>query len=237
MVYCNHLCTLGGTEQLSEGENRFPGNLQNAPKSAVEDAVALSPPSEVEENRKSETEPEGEDGRGGDKEEPGNVQVDLVADDEDEVLFLYEGNAEQAEKRTVEEEAVLLDVTREAAAAKESKEEEKLKEGGGAKRKRTAETDGQEGTNEDERLLVENEAMKEKGEGGEPEVEVTFDTTAFEETPLTEGMKKIRDLELELNALEKKEELIKMQKATVLQELRKEKKKALLLLKNSLEQE
>jgi len=231
------LCTLDGTEQLSEGENRFPGNLQNAPKSAVEDAVALSPPSEVEENRKSETEPEGEDGRGGDKEEPGNVQVDLVADDEDEVLFLYEGNAEQAEKRTVEEEAVLLDVTREAAAAKESKEEEKLKEGGGAKRKRTAETDGQEGTNEDERLLVENEAMKEKGEGGEPEVEVTFDTTAFEETPLTEGMKKIRDLELELNALEKKEELIKMQKATVLQELRKEKKRALLLLQNSLEQE
>jgi hypothetical protein len=231
------LCTLGGTEQLSEGENRFPGNLQNAPKSAVEDAVALSPPSKVEENRKSETEPEGEDGRGGDKEEPGNVQVDLIADDEDEVLFLYEGNAEQAEKRTVEEEAVLLDVTREAAAAKESKEEEKLKEGGGIKRKRTAETDGQEGTNEDERLLVENEAMKEKREKGEPEVKVTFDTTAFEETPLTEGMKKIRDLQLELSALEKKEALIKMQKETVLQELRKEKKNALLLLQNSLEQE
>ena len=231
------MCTLGGTEQLSEGENRFPGNLQNAPKSAVEDAVALSPPSKVEENRKSETEPEGEDGRGGDKEEPGNVQVDLIADDEDEVLCVYEGNAEGAEKRIVEEEAVLLDVTREADAAKKSKEEEKLKEGGGAKRKRTAEADGKEGTNEDERLLVENVSMKEKGEGGEPEVEVTFDTTAFEETPLTEGMKKIRDLELELNALEKKEELIKMQKATVLQELRKEKKRALLLLKNSLEQE
>ena len=199
--------------------------------------MALSPPSEVEENRKSETEPEGEDGRGGDKEEPGNVQVDLVADDEDEVLFLYEGNAEQAEKRTVEEEAVLLDVTREAAAAKESKEEEKLKEGGGIKRKRTAETDGQEGTNEDERLLVENEAMKEKREKGEPEVKVILDTTAFEETPLTEGMKKIRDLQLELSSLEKKEALIKMQKETVLQELRKEKKRALLLLQNSLEQE
>ena len=199
--------------------------------------MALSPPSEVEENRKSETEPEGEDGRGGDKEEPGNVQVDLVADDEDEVLFLYEGNAEQAEKRTVEEEAVLLDVTREAAAAKESKEEEKLKEGGGIKRKRTAETDGQEGTNEDERLLVENEAMKEKREKGEPEIKVILDTTAFEETPLTEGMKKIRDLQLELSALEKKEALIKMQKETVLQELRKEKKRALLLLQNSLEQE
>ena len=224
------MCTLGGTEQLSEGENRFPGNLQNAPKSAVEDAVALSPPSKVEENRKSETEPEGEDGRGGDKEEPGNVQVDLVADDEDEVLFLYEGNAEQAEKRTVEEEAVLLDVTREAAAAKESKEEEKLKEGGGIKRKRTAETDGQEGTNEDERLLVENEAMKGKREKGEPEIKVILDMTAFEETPLTEGMKKIRDLQLELSALKKKEALIK-------QELREEEKRVLLLLQNSLEQE
>ena len=194
--------------------------------------MALSPPSEVEENRKSETE-----GRGGDKGDHDNVQVDLTVDDEDDVEFLYEGNAEQAEKRTVEEEAVLLDVTREAAAAKESKEEEKLKEGGGIKRKRTAETDGQEGTNEDERLLVENEAMKEKREKGEPEVKVTFDTTAFEETPLTEGMKKIRDLQLELSSLEKKEALIKMQKETVLQELREEKKKALLLLQNSLEQE
>ena len=192
--------------------------------------MALSPPSKVEENRKSETEPEGEDGRGGDKEEPGNVQVDLVADDEDEVLFLYEGNAEQAEKRTVEEEAVLSDVTREAAAAQESKEEEKLKEGGGIKRKRTAETDGQEGTNEDERLLVENEAMKGKREKGEPEIKVILDTTAFEETPLTEGMKKIRDLQLELSALKKKEALIK-------QELREEEKRVLLLLQNSLEQE
>ena len=194
--------------------------------------MALSPPSEGEENRKSETE-----GRGGDKEDHDNVQVDLTADDEDDVVCVYERNAEQADKRIVEEEAVLLDVTREAEAAKKSKEEEKLKEGGGAKRKRTAETDGKEGTNEDERLLVENEAMKEKGEGGEPEVEVTFDTTAFEETPLTEGMKKIRDLQLELSALEKKEELIKMQKETVLQELRKEKKRALLLLQNSLEQD
>ena len=194
--------------------------------------MALLPPSEVEENRKSETE-----GRGGDKEDHDNVQVDLTVDDGDDVVCVYEGNAEQAEKRTVEEEAVLLDVTREAAAAKESKEEEKLKEGGGIKRKRTAETDGQEGTNEDERLLVENEAMKEKREKGEPEVKVTFDTTAFEETPLTEGMKKIRDLQLELSSLEKKEALIKMQKETVLQELREEKKKALLLLQNSLEQE
>ena len=192
--------------------------------------MALSPPSEGEENRKSETELEGEEGRGGDKEDHGNVQVDLTADEEDDVVCVYEGNAEPAEKRIVEEEAVLLDVTREAEAAKKSKEEEKLKEGGGVKRKRTAETDGKEGTNEDERLLVENEAMKEKGEEGEPEVEVTFDTTAFEETPLTEGMKKIRDLQLELSALKKKEALIK-------QELREEEKRVLLLLQNSLEQE
>ena len=192
--------------------------------------MALSPPSEGEENRKSETELEGEEGRGGDKEDHGNVQVDLTADDEDDVVCVYERNAEQAEKRTVEEEAVLSDVTREAAAAKESKEEEKLKEGGGIKRKRTAETDGQEGTNEDERLLVENEAMKEKREKGEPEVKVILDMTAFEETPLTEGMKKIRDLQLELSALKKKEALIK-------QELREEEKRVLLLLQNSLEQE
>ena len=69
-------------------------------------------------------------------------------------------------------------------------------------------------------------------------IEVTFDThPVLVETPLTEGLKKIRELELELNALEKKEELIKMQKAAVARELRKEKEKALLLLKNSLEQE
>ena len=192
--------------------------------------MALSPPSEGEENRKSEMEPEGEDGRGGDKEDHGNVQVDLTADDEDDVVCVYERNAEQAEKRIVEEEAVLLDVTREAEAAKKSKEEEKLKEGGGAKRKRTAETDGKEGTNEDERLLVENEAMKGKREKGEPEIKVILDMTAFEETPLTEGMKKIRDLQLELSALKKKEALIK-------QELREEEKRVLLLLQNSLEQE
>ena len=187
--------------------------------------MALLPPFEGEENRKSETE-----GRGGDKDDHDNVQDDLTADDEDDVVCVYEGNAEQAEKRTVEEEAVLSDVTREAAAAKESKEEEKLKEGGGIKRKRTAETDGQEGTNEDERLLVENEAMKGKREEGEPEIKVILDTTAFEETPLTEGMKKIRDLQLELSALKKKEALIK-------QELREEEKRVLLLLQNSLEQE
>ena len=192
--------------------------------------MALSPPSEGEENRKSETELEGEEGRGGDKEDHGNVQVDLTADDEDDVVCVYERNAEQADKRIVEEEAVLLDVTREAEAAKKSKEEEKLKEGGGAKRKRTAETDGKEGTNEDERLLVENEAMKGKREEGEPEIKVILDTTAFEETPLTEGMKKIRDLQLELSALKKKEALIK-------QELREEEKRVLLLLQNSLEQE
>ena len=85
---------------------------------------------------------------------------------------------------------------------------------------------------------IKTEAIK-KNEGEEEAgIEVTFDThPVLVETPLTEGFKKITELELELNALEKKEELIKMQKATVLQELRKEKKRALLLLKNSLEHE
>ena len=86
-------------------------------------------------------------------------------------------------------------------------------------------------------LRQEKAIKKDEGEE-EAGVEVTFDThPVLVETPLTEGFKKIRELELELNALEKKEELIKMQKATVLQELRKEKKRALLLLKNSLENE
>ena len=49
--------------------------------------MALSPPSEGE-NRKSETELEGEEGRGGDKEDHGNVQVDLTADEEDDVVVL-----------------------------------------------------------------------------------------------------------------------------------------------------
>ena len=88
--------------------------------------------------------------------------------------------------------------------------------------------------------LRQEKAIK-KDEGEEEagvEVEVTFDThPVLVETPLTEGFKKIRELELELNTLEKKEELIKMQKAAVARELRKEKEGALLLLRNSLEQE
>ena len=69
-------------------------------------------------------------------------------------------------------------------------------------------------------------------------IEVTFDThPVLVETPLTKGFKKITELELELNALKKKEELIKMQKAAGARKLRKEKEKALLILKNSLEQE
>ena len=86
-------------------------------------------------------------------------------------------------------------------------------------------------------MRQEKAIKKDEGEE-EAGVEVTFDThPVLVETPLTEGFKKIRELELELNTLEKKEELIKMQKAAVARELRKEKEKALLLLKNSLEQE
>ena len=86
-------------------------------------------------------------------------------------------------------------------------------------------------------LRQEKAIKKDEGEE-EAGVEVTFDThPVLVETPLTEGLKKIRELELELNALEKKEELIKMQKAAVARKLRKEKEGALLLLRNSLEQE
>merc|ERR1711963_40280 len=55
--------TSGGTEQLPEGDDKFPGNLQNTTESAVEDAVALSPPSEGEENRKRREEKRREEKR------------------------------------------------------------------------------------------------------------------------------------------------------------------------------
>ena len=59
----------------------------------------------------------------------------------------------------------------------------------------------------------------------EPEVEVTFDTTAFVETPLTEGCKKIMQLEMEMKKVEKNEELLKMKKAAYARELSMEKEK------------
>ena len=67
--------------------------------------------------------------------------------------------------------------------------------------------------------------MKGKEGEDEPEVEVTFDTTAFVETPLTEGCRKIRQLEMEMKKVEKNEELLKMKKAAYARELLREKEK------------
>jgi len=99
-----------------------------------------------------------------------------------------------------------------------------------------AETDEEEGTHEEEGLLEDEtdgeasrsrvaKAMKGKEGEDEPEVEVTFDTTAFVETPLTEGCKKIRQLEMEMKKVEKNEELLKMKKAAYARELSMEKEK------------
>ena len=54
---------------------------------------------------------------------------------------------------------------------------------------------------------------------------MTFDTTAFVETPLTEGCKKIMQLEMEMKKVEKNEELLKMKKAAYARELSMEKEK------------
>ena len=54
---------------------------------------------------------------------------------------------------------------------------------------------------------------------------MTFDTTAFVETPLTEGCKKIRQLEMEIKKVEKNEELLKMKKTAYVRELLREKEK------------
>ena len=107
-----------------------------------------------------------------------------------------------------------------------------------------AETEEEEGTNEEGLLEDETDgeasrfrvakAMKGKEGEDEPEVEVTFDTTAFVETPLTEGCKKIRQLEMEMKKVEKNEELLKMKKAAYARELLREQEKQLMLLKKTL---
>ena len=53
---------LGGAEQIPEGENKVFGNLQNTTENAVEDEVAILPPSEGKEDKKSEKELEEEAG-------------------------------------------------------------------------------------------------------------------------------------------------------------------------------
>merc|ERR1711973_417772 len=133
----------------------------------------------------------------------------------------------------------------EAGEKRKSQDETDEEDTAGGGDNSEAETDEEEGTHEEEGLLEDEtdgeasrsrvaKAMKGKeGEDG-PEVEVTFDTTAFVETPLTEGCKKIRQLEMEMKKVEKNEELLKMKKAAYARELSMEKEKQLMLLKKTL---
>ena len=153
-------------------------------------------------------------------------EEDLVADDDERSSEYDPFKDEAVEKRRSQDES----------------DEEDATEGGGNSE---AETEEEEGTYEDEGLLEDEtdgeagrslvaKAMKEKEGEDEPEVEVTFDTTAFVETPLTEGCKKIRQLEMEIKKVEKNEELLKMKKAAYARELLREQEKQLKLLKKNL---
>jgi len=144
-------------------------------------------------------------------------EEDMVADDDESSSEDDPFKDEAVEKRRSQDEC----------------DEEDATEGGGNSE---AETEEEEGTNEDEGLLEDEtdgeasgsqvaKAMKGKEGEDEPEVEVTFDTTAFVETPLTEGCKKIRQLEMEMKKVEKNEELLKMKKAAYARELSMEKEK------------
>jgi len=124
----------------------------------------------------------------------------------------------------------------EAGEKKRSQDESDEEDTDGGKDNFEAETDEEEDTHEEEGLLEDEtdveagrsqvaKAMKGKEGEDEPEVEVTFDTTAFVETPLTEGCKKIRQLEMEMKKVEKNEELLKMKKAAYARELSMEKEK------------
>ena len=134
---------------------------------------------------------------------------DLVADDDERSSEYDPFKDEAVEKRRSQDES----------------DEEDATEGGGNSE---AETEEEEGTNETDgevsRSLVAKAMKGKEGEDG-PEVEVTFDTTAFVETPLTEGCKKIRQLEMEIKKVEKNEELLKMKKAAFARELSMEKEK------------
>ena len=63
---------------------------------------------------------------------------------------------------------------------------------------------------------------------------MTFDATVFVETPLTEGCKKIRELEMEMKKVEMSEELLKMKKTAYAKEMLREQEKPLILLKKTL---
>jgi len=136
----------------------------------------------------------------------------------------------------------------EAGEKRKSQDETDEEDTAGGGDNSEAETDEEEGTHEEEGLLEDEtdgeasrsrvaKAMKGKEGEDEPEVEVTFDTTAFVETPLTEGCKKIRQLEMEMKKVEKNEELLKMKKAAYARELSMEKEKQLMLLKKTLAME
>ena len=151
-------------------------------------------------------------------------EEDMVADDDERSTEDDPFQDEAGEKRRSQDES----------------DEEDTAEGNSE-----AETEEEEGTNEEEGLLEDEtdgeasrfrvaKAMKGKEGEDEPEVEVTFDTTAFVETPLTEGCKKIRQLEIEMKKVEKNEELLKMKKAAYARELLREQEKQLMLLKKTL---
>jgi len=133
----------------------------------------------------------------------------------------------------------------EAGEERRSQDETDEEDAAGGGDNSEAETDEEEGTHEEEGLLEDEtdgeasrsrvaKAMKGKEGEDEPEVEVTFDTTAFVETPLTEGCKKIRQLEMEIKKVEKNEELLKMKKVAYARELLREQEKQLMLLKQTL---
>ena len=63
---------------------------------------------------------------------------------------------------------------------------------------------------------------------------MTFDATVSVETPLTEGCRKIRELEMEMKKVEMSEELLKMKKAANAKEMLREQEKQLILLKKTL---
>ena len=148
------------------------------------------------------------------------------------------------DERSTEDDPFQDEVGEKRRSQDESYEEDTAGEGDDFE----AETEEDKGTNEEEGLLGDEtdgetsrsrvaKAMKGKEGEDEPEVEVTFDTTAFVETPLTEGCRKIRQLEMEMKKVEKNEELLKMKKAAYARELLREQEKQLMLLKKTLAKE
>ena len=147
-----------------------------------------------------------------------------AAEKEREIQGDEEDMVANDDERSSEDDPFKVEAVEKRRSQDESDEEDATEGGGNSE----AETEEEEGTNETDgevsRSLV-AKAMKGKEGEDEPEVEVTFDTTAFVETPLTEGCKKIRQLEMEMKKVEKNEELLKMKKAAYARELSMEKEK------------